>query len=109
MYLSRFIMLLLVLILSGCSWLWPSVKESDVRLITADGLTGCTRLGTTHVSLMDKLEPLLQNEAQLAEELVALARNSAVQFGGNAIMALTGIREGTQSFAIYSCETDAGS
>lgn len=109
MYLSRFIILLVLLAVSGCSWLWPSVKESDVRLITVDRLSGCSRLGTTHVSLMDRLEPLLQNEAQVAEELVALARNSAVQFGGNAIMALTGIRDGTQSFAIYSCEPDAGS
>ena len=58
---------------------------------------------------MTNINQLLQNEGQLAEELVALARNSAVQFGGNAVMALTDISDGTQSFAIFRCEPDAGS
>jgi len=102
-------MLLLISGLSGCAWLKPTVKASDVSLITDEMLAGCTRLGTTHVSLMDRLDQLLQNEGQQADELVALARNSAVQFGGNAIMALTGINDGTQSFAIFRCEPGAGS
>ncbi len=104
-----FVMLLLMVSVSGCAWLKPSVKASDVRLITVTMLQGCTRLGTTHVSVADRLDQLLQNEGQLAEELVSLARNSAVQFDGNAILALTDISEGTQSFAIFRCEPDAGS
>ena len=90
--------------LSACSWIRPAAPEAEVRLVTDREIAGCDKVGITHVSVVDNLDRLSQVDGGVAAELSALARNSAVQLGGNRIVALSDIKDGAQSFAVFNCK-----
>ena len=95
----------LTVILVGCTWNRSTGPDKQVRIITAEELAGCNNVGTTHVSVVDRLPQMSQTEGAVAAELVSLARTSALQLGGNAIVEMTNIEEGGQSFAIFKCRS----
>jgi len=74
-----------------------------VRVATAGEVEECADAGTTHVSVMDKLGVVERNQAKVGGELATLARNSAVQLGGDTVVAITEIIDGSQTFAVYQC------
>jgi len=87
----------------GCSWVKPTELGARVRVATTGEVEDCADAGTTHVSVMDKLGVVDRNQAKVAEELATLARNSAVQLGGDTVVATTEIVDGAQTFAVYQC------
>lgn len=95
--------LLCVWLLAGCAGLGDRSAPKDVQLLTEAPVEGCENAGSVHVSVVDRLAGLQAQEGAVQRELVALARQSALQLGGNAIAALTGIDNGSQSFAVYRC------
>ena len=94
----------LVAVAGACSWVKPTDSGARVRVATAAEVDACTDVGTTHVSVMDKLGVLERKQAKVAEELSTLARNSAAQLGGDTVVAITDIVDGGQTFAVYQCE-----
>jgi hypothetical protein len=44
-----------------------------------------------------------RNQTRVGEELATLARNSAAQLGGDTVVAITEIVDGSQTFAVYQC------
>lgn len=96
-------LILISLFQGACAWLRPAETVKQVRLVTAEELEGCTHVGTTHVSVIDHLDEMQAEEGRVAEALLSLARNSALQFGGDSIVEISNISEGTQSFAIFRC------
>jgi hypothetical protein len=92
-----------VLLLVGCVGSGVRGSGDAVRVVTAEQLQGCTNVGSAHVSVIDKLPQLQQIDGAVAGELVALASNSAVQLGGNALVEMTNIVDGRQSFAVFKC------
>jgi hypothetical protein len=71
--------------------------------VTAAQAEGCTPAGSVHVSVADRLVQLQQVEGGVQQELEALARSSALQLGGNALVAVTAIEAGSRSYAVYRC------
>ncbi len=96
-------------VLAGCAGMSAEQKAAGVRLLSAAQVTDCTKAGSTQVSVQDRLHVLEQVEGGLQRELTALARRSAVQLGGNAIVAIDKINRGSQSFAVYRCPATGGS
>jgi hypothetical protein len=95
--------LLAVSLLSSCAAPGPQGIDS-VRVLAGDeSLQECTPAGTTHVSVADRLSQLQATEGAVQQALLDLARRSALQLGGNAVVARTGIDNGSQSFGIYHC------
>jgi len=94
---------LLAIVLIGCAGPGRQRPADRVRVVTAEQLHGCTNVGFAHVSVVDKLQQLQQVDGALAEKLVSLAGNSAAQLGGNAIVEMTNIVDGSQSFAVFKC------
>lgn len=90
------------LVLGGCSLFGPRHTE-PVRVVTAEQLQGCSNAGSVHVSVVDQLPSLQPVDGAVARELVALASNSALQLGGNAIVEMTNVVDGGQSFAVFRC------
>jgi len=88
--------------LTACSGGLPG-SAGEVRLRTAEQLQGCENVGATHVSVVDKLGQPDWNSDRVADELQKLAINGAMQLGGNAIVEMTEVFEGTQSFTVFSC------
>lgn len=92
--------------LGACAWVKPSPQAEQVKVVSLEAVKDCAEAGTTHVSVLDKLGKLRRSEGKVATELATLARNSAVQLGGNAVVPLTDIVDGAQTFAVYKCKPE---
>ncbi len=101
---ASLVMAIVVMMLSGCSWVRSTEEGAQVRIVTAAEVADCDSAGITHVSVMDRLGVVQRDRARVSEELQTLARNSAAQLGGDTVVATTQITEGTQTFAVYKCD-----
>ena len=91
------------MVVGGCAWVSPTDSGARVQLATAGEVEHCAQAGTTHVSVMNKLGVVERDQAKVGGELTTLARNSAAQLGGDTVVAITEIMDGTQTFAVYRC------
>lgn len=94
-----------VLVVSGCSWVTPSPEAQQVTVAkTAAVVSHCQRLGTTTVTTKAKLGFIPRAPKKIEQELVGLAKNSAGEMGGNAILAQAASNNGVQTFVVYRCQ-----
>lgn len=93
-----------VLLLSACAGRPAAVDKAQVQVVTAEQLQGCTNVGAAHVSVMDRFTELNRTEGRVEQALLDLARGSAAQLGGNAIVEMTNVTDGSQSFAVFRCQ-----
>ena len=88
---------------SGCAWVRLDTEAEAVRVRAAGDVAGCERLGKTHTRTLDRIGFIPRRERAVHEELERLARNEAVNMGGNAIAPLETELAGEQVFGIYAC------
>jgi len=91
---------------AGCTHVKIEPSGTSVRRLGAQEAPSCERLGTTHVKVLSKVLFVGRSETKMAEELTTLARNSAGDMGGNAVIAEGGIHDGKQTFGVYRCPED---
>jgi len=91
-------------LLSACTWVQPEPGTQAITLLDPPDALECRRLGQTTVSVRDRVAGVQRSPSQIAEELATLARNSAVDLGGNAIVEEEIIDPGKQRFGIYRCD-----
>jgi hypothetical protein len=96
----------ILVLLSGCAWVQPEPGASRIALIEPSEALECQRLAQTTVSVRDRVAGVQRSPSQIAEELRTLARDSAIDVGGNAILAEEVIEPGKQRFGIYFCGPD---
>lgn len=89
--------------LSGCTWVKPEVGADDVLVRTAAQVGQCERIGQTTTSVRDRVAAVQRSPGRVEEELETLARNSAVELGGNTLVADGPVRDGQRRFLIYTC------
>lgn len=88
----------------ACVWVKPVPQSDKVQIITvADTLRECEHLGRSTAITMDKILEVDRNAEKIKGELEALARNNAVEMGGDSIMAISQPKDGRQTFAVYRC------
>lgn len=92
-----------VLAAAGCTWVDAVPGSSKVTLVMPEHVTQCRSVGTTVSSVKDKVGIIHRNEAKVTDELLQLAKNSAVEMGGDTLVAEGGPVDGTQKFRIYNC------
>lgn len=102
---SRLILLLSgVLLLTGCtSAIELTPVGQQVRIITAAGAVYCGKLGQTTVSVADNFGGVKRRDDIVQANLENLARNSAADMKGNAIVAASAVKEGKQTYDVYHC------
>lgn len=88
---------------SGCTWVDPIAGASSVTLVTPAHVSNCKSLGTTTSQVKAKIGIINRNDEKVAGELLTLAQNSAVEIGGDTLVAEGAPNEGTQRFRIYKC------
>ena len=96
------------LALSGagaCTWVDLTEPGRNVRVVPADAVAACEKLGTANVRTTDRIGPIARSERKVHEELDALGRNEAAALGGDTLVPLGPIREGRRSFEVYRCPT----
>jgi len=97
-----------VLSLCACTWVELSPQGEQVEVATAAAVSDCKRVGKTTVSTLSKLAGLNRYQESMQDELNKLARNSAVELGGDTVVPITAIEEGRQTFAVYRCRPATG-
>lgn len=97
------LLLSLVLLLPACSWVKPTPEGEKVRVLDADEVTRCRELGSTTVSLVDRIAGIDRDPEKVEKELQILARNSAARIGGDTVVATSPVTGGEQRYAIYRC------
>ncbi|MDT8386858.1 MAG: DUF4156 domain-containing protein [Thiogranum sp.] len=105
---SSYAMLLVVVMVltSSCTWVKSTEEGARVKVLTAEQVQDCRKAGNTQVSVLGTVGVIRRSESLIAEELVTLAANSAAQLGGNAIVPVSGIEDGSQTFAVYDCDPE---
>lgn len=100
--------LLILLSLSACTWVELTSQGEQVEVATMDAVSGCQRLGKTTVNTLSKLAGLNRYQESMQDELNKLARNSAVELGGDTVVPISPIEDGKQVFAVYRCRPETG-
>ncbi|MCB1691018.1 MAG: DUF4156 domain-containing protein [Halioglobus sp.] len=98
------IMLLGIVAASGCTWVDPIAGASAVTLVQPSHVVNCQSIGTTISQVANKIGFVNRSDDKVTEELLTLAKNSAVEMGGDTLVAEGGPSEGTQKFRIYKCQ-----
>jgi hypothetical protein len=89
--------------LSACTWVELAPEAEKVVVLNTDEVNKCEELGTTTVSVKYEVGGFNRNTETMTNELQTLARNSAVELKGDAIVAVSEIEKGAQKYKIYRC------
>ncbi len=91
------------LLLGACTWVQVTETGAEVRVAEESEVTACERLGRTTVSGVDRILAAKRLEHVVQREMQDMARNEAANIGGNAVVAVSPIENGKQTFAVFSC------
>ena len=90
-------------LVSGCSWVQLEEGADRVNLVNHERAADCQKLGRTRVQVAARVGFIPRNDDAIQENLDDMARNQAVEMGGDTIAALDEAEEGRQTFGIYRC------
>jgi len=102
MFRFRLFPLLLVALLSSCTWIHMTPGASAVRVLSA-APDGCEKRGEVVVEVKHSIAFIERNALKVRDELEVLARNEAPDMGANAIHPLNTPDRGKQRFAAWQC------
>lgn len=88
---------------SGCTFVKPTQHADEVLVLKPHQTRECEQLRRSTSQVLDKIWFINRNREKMAEELEILARNTAAEIGGNAVVADSEIDAGKQRFIIYNC------
>jgi hypothetical protein len=94
-------------LLSACATVKLTAEGEKIRVLDPGEVTSCKNLGRTTTSVTAKVI-IERPEDSVAEELQTIARNGAARMGGDTIVPLTVIDNGTQTFVVYKCVNPDG-
>lgn len=89
--------------LVSCTWVRLTKDGEAVAVKTADQVVDCKKVAKATASLRNKVMGIERNAEKIQAELETLARNKAVEYGGNAVVASSKVVEGIQTFDVYIC------
>lgn len=90
-------------VMTGCTWVDLDKAAEDVLVLKPYQAKQCESMRRTTSQVLDKIWFVQRSEETMAKELATLARNTAVEVGGNAVVAETAIEQGKQTFMIFNC------
>jgi hypothetical protein len=95
-----------VMVFSGCASQLIEVKQGSERVSVADAnqVASCESKGKATVSVLTKVGFISRSVDAVEGNLVQLARNSALDIGGDTIVKDEMPEFGKRTFAIYKCK-----
>ncbi|HEV2110601.1 MAG TPA: DUF4156 domain-containing protein [Gammaproteobacteria bacterium] len=88
--------------LSGC-WVTPSPVSKNVAVVNGVQVAQCRLVGKADLSVPDKLGSLQRVPDDMENDLQTLAKNQAVNAGGDTVAPLSVQDGGKQSWGYYAC------
>ena len=101
--LKKIAILSTALIASACTWVAVTPGAEKVTLVKAEHIMSCAKLGSTKANVLDKVGFIERRDADIEANLLSVAKNTAIDMGGDTVVADTPMRAGTQTFSIYKC------
>jgi len=96
--------LLMVLLVSSCTWVKLSQEANNIELKNSGELAACQRVGVATAQTKSNIWFYQRDQETVAEEALTLARNEAVKMGGNTLISMGELVNGRQQFAVYLCK-----
>ena len=90
-------------LLTACSFIPKNPGADKVLVLPLERVKNCVELGQTKVQVLDRVGFLARRSASIEADLQRLAKNNAVDMGGDTVSALTGVINGRQTFGVYKC------
>ncbi|MFT5611080.1 MAG: hypothetical protein ACI9LU_001579 [Polaribacter sp.] len=100
---TPFLLLLVAVSFTGCTWVKNSPEASSVRVVPMDRVADCKNVGNVSTNTVDNISVVNRNAAKVERELETLAQNEAAQSGADTIVATTKVVDGRRTFAMYKC------
>jgi len=94
---------MLALTLAACSWVQLTEQGENVRVMEASEVERCERVGKTTVRTTARAAGLDRHAEKVQAELDILARNSAVEIGGDTVVRQGVPQDGQQVYGVYRC------
>lgn len=88
---------------TGCSTVKLKPGAAEIEVLKADRVAECRKLGSTTVSVAEKLGFIPRGDKAIQTDLHRLARNSAAGMDGDTISPEGPVEEGEQTFGVYDC------
>lgn len=100
---NTFLLLSVLAVITGCTWVQLTDEGAGVRLAGIPNVANCQRIGRATAQTLSEIVSVERGGGRLQSELLTLARNEAGRMGGNTIIPESLIQEGQQDFGVYSC------
>lgn len=94
---------LLPALLTACSFIPQSPGADKVLILPLERVKNCTEIGQTKVQVLDRFGFLARRGASVETDLQRVAKNNAIDMGGDTVAALTDVVNGRQTFGVYKC------
>jgi hypothetical protein len=89
---------------AACQWVPLTPGGKQVRVMSAAEVAGCKEVATVTGKTTVTVGPMARDEAKIAREIEALARNEAAGSGANAIVPKGPVEWDQRSYVAYRCE-----
>ena len=89
--------------LAGCVFVQPTVEGKKVRLLTATEVEHCRQLGSMTSQVADHVGAIPRGREEVEDDVLQNAKNAAAEMGGDTLVATSEMKEGKQTFSVYSC------
>lgn len=99
----KLVLFSVILSIGACTWVKLTAEGEKVRILSMSEVSSCKKLGKTTSTLKDKIAGMSRSRVKVEKEMQALARNSAVELGGDTVVPVTEIVDGRQTFEVYKC------
>ncbi|MEK9802722.1 MAG: DUF4156 domain-containing protein [Curvibacter sp.] len=94
------------LLLGGCSstMIGERLGADQVVLADATQVGKCKSLGRTTLSVLSSLGPITRSAEAVEDNLLQMARNEAVDKGGDTVVKGASMEYGKRSYEIFKCK-----
>lgn len=104
MFLRALILLSVIVLVGGCTWVKMTPQAASVRVASArEDLSACQRRGEIAVTVEDQIAFVERSRVKVREELETLARNEAVSLAADTIQPKNEPADGEQRFVAFTC------
>ena len=100
---SYWMLVPLLVVITGCTWVKPTATGEMVKTATFEQVKMCQNLAKVTVTVLDKVAFIPRSEEQVAGELETMAKNSAAELNGDTVVAVSKVIDGEQAFNVYRC------
>lgn len=104
MKLNHYAIFLAIIFLPACTWVELTENGNEVTLVKPFNVKNCVKLASTQTSTKHQVGIFTRSEETVTNELISIAKNRAAELGGDSIVSVKPLTEGSMGFDVYKCK-----